>query len=548
MESEHKTMDVIKVRKVRIIVPKSCYYDVKLALAKLNILHLDAWWYDEEFVKLVREKYSVGKDADVKSLSKGHPETIKFNELLKRAMSLADKLGISVTSSAFNEDLLNRSYLNSIEEKISHIESIFKEASHLLEGGEEGVKEIKSKISEVFPNYESFIIEAINVLRVVLDRDEDVFHTNFSSYMFGWVPQNRVNEVIEAVQKVTENSSITLVSPPSLHDKPPFVSRSPKFLKPFESLITTYDIPSAHEVNPTLVVSITFPILFGLAFADVGHGFLLALFGIILYTYKRRGFKSNSEMINLVMSGAELYILCGIMAIIGGLMFGEIFGFHMHEPPLGFILEHIPGIGHVFSPLEEPMKMFKLSLMVGMIHISIGLTLGIINDVLEGEYKKAFFGSACWLWFYLGAMYLGLFVYKFNIDKWMSGLTLTVPLVILPLVLMFVGMIVTEGVMDGLAHTFEAAISSLSHTVSYGRILALSLSHGILSQLLSSAAPALGILGYIILAIGTIFLVMALEGLISFTHVLRLTWVEFGFKYFRGGGREYKPLGTLMAS
>jgi vacuolar-type H+-ATPase subunit I/STV1 len=65
-----------------------------------------------------------------------------------------------------------------------------------------------------------------------------------------------------------------------------------------------------------------------------------------------------------------------------------------------------------------------------------------------------------------------------------------------------------------------------------------------LSQLLSSAAPALGTLGYIILAIGTIFLVMALEGLVSFTHVLRLTWVEFGFKYFRGGGREYKPLGV----
>ncbi|MCR6669023.1 MAG: hypothetical protein NDF51_03385 [archaeon YNP-WB-040] len=535
----------VEMAKVRIIIPKSYYYDVKLALTKLKVLHLDEWWHDEEFVELIREERSAGGEVDVKSLVKEHPETVKFNGLLKRYMSLADTLKIDVASFTFNEELLNRSHLKSIEENISRLESIVKEFSNLLEsGGEEGFAEFKSKVAESFPNYESFIAGAINTLKVVLDRDGNVFHSNFFSYMLGWAPPDKVDDIVETVQKVTENSSMVLVSPPAKHDHPPFLSQSPKFLKPFESLIKTYDIPSTHEVNPTLIVSITFPILFGLAFADVGHGLLLALFGILLYTYKRRGFKSKSEMIGLLMSGAELYILCGIMAIIGGLMFGEIFGFHMHEPPLGFILEHIPGIGHVFSPLEEPMKMFKLSLMVGIIHISIGLTLSIINDVLEGEYKKAFFGSACWLWFYLGAMYLGLFVYKFDIGKWMSGLTLTVPLVILPIVLMLVGMMITEGPIDGFAHTFEAAISSLSHTVSYGRILALSLSHGMLSQLLSSAAPALGALGYIVLAIGTIFLVMALEGLVSFTHVLRLTWVEFGFKYFRGGGREYKPLGV----
>ncbi|MEM3615097.1 MAG: V-type ATPase 116kDa subunit family protein [Candidatus Methanomethylicia archaeon] len=527
--------------KIRMVLPKHYYYDVKFALMNIHALHLDEWWNDEEFVKCIEER-KTEETVDIKSLNRLHPENIKFKGLFDKVLNLMKIVGLEGLSFTPQLQRVDRSYLEDLESKLNMLESKVGELLQSIKSGEgEGEVDLKQKLFEVFPNYDSLLLEAKYMLEKVLYQDENVFHSNFFSYLFGWVPEGRVNEVIETVNKATNNSVVISVSPPDEHDHPPFLSKSPKFFKPFESLIKTYDIPSTHEVNPTLIVSITFPIIFGLAFADVGHGLLLALFGVFAYFIKRKGV-SGGEMVNLILSGAELFILCGIAAIFGGLMFGEFFGFHMHDPPLEFILEHIPGIGHAFSPLEEPMKMFKLSLMVGIIHISIGLTLSIVNDIVEGEYKKAFFGSACWLWFYLGAMYLGLFVYKFDIGKWMSG-SLTIPLVILPIVLMLVGMMLTEGPIDGFAHTFEAAISSLSHTVSYGRILALSLSHGMLSQLLSSAIPALGAAGYIVLAIGTITLVMALEGLVSFTHVLRLTWVEFGFKYFRGGGREYKPIG-----
>ncbi|MDW7988584.1 MAG: V-type ATPase 116kDa subunit family protein [Nitrososphaerota archaeon] len=531
--------------KFRIIIPKDYYYRVKFALINLKTLHLDAWWDDEEFVDFIKEHYiegeESGKEIDIKSLSKLHNESDKFKRVLENTQNLIRMLGLEAESlrTISKEIKIDEDYLTKLEDKLSLLDSKIKEASKLIEGEEKF--SLKDKLYEIFPNYESILSEAKYVFEMILDQDDKVFHGDFLTYMFGWVPEDRVNEVIETLNRVTDNSVVISISHPSKHDHPPFLSKSPKALKPFESLIKTYDIPSPHELNPTIIVSITFPMLFGLAFADIGHGLLLAIFGVFSCMLKRKGF-SGGEMVNLVLSGAELYLLCGIAAIFGGLMFGEIFGFHIHHPPLEFILKAIPGIGRAFSPLKEPMKMFKLSLMVGMIHISLGLILSMINDILEGEYKKAIFGSACWLWFYLGLMYLGLFVYKLNMDKWISGY-LTIPLVVLPVVLMLIGMILTEGPIDGFAHTFEAAISSLSHTVSYGRILALSLSHGMLSQLLSSVIPALGAAGYIILAIGTITLIMALEGLVSFTHVLRLTWVEFGFKYFRGGGEEYKPLG-----
>lgn len=522
--------------KIQILFPKHYYYNIKLALINLNALHPDEWWVNEDFVEYIRELHGE-ENVDVKSLSKNHQESIKFRSLLDKVNYLINTLGLDASTFTFKPKYIDRNYLNDLEDKLNFIESKIKEFSQSTEA-----IEIREKIREVFPEYENIVLESKYIFEMVLDRDENVFHNDYFSYMFGWVPKDKVDEVTEAINKAANKSAIILVSPPEKHDHPPFLSKSPKSLKPFESLIKTYDVPSFHEINPTIIVSITFPILFGLAFADVGHGLLLLIFGILTWIFKRKGI-SGGEMVKLILSGAELYVLCGITAILGGLMFGEIFGFHMHDPPLEFILEMIPGIGHAFSPLEEPMKMFKLSLLVGVVHISLGLILSVINEILEGEYRKAFFGHVCWLWFYVGAMYLGLFVYKFDIAKWMSG-NLTIPLVIAPLVLMLIGMMLTENPIDGFAHTFEAAISSLSHTVSYGRILALSLSHGMLSQLLSSAVPALGAAGYIVLAIGTITLVMALEGLVSFTHVLRLTWVEFGFKYFRGGGEEYRPLGV----
>jgi len=522
--------------KVQILFPKRYYYDVKLALINLNVLHPKEWWSNEEFIECIRG-LRAEENVNVKFLSKNHEETIKFRSLTDKANYLISILGLNPSTFTFKPKYIDRNYLNDLENKLNLIELKVKEFLQSTES-----IEIREKIGEVFPEYENIILESKYVFEMVLDRDETVFHSDYFSYVLGWVPKDKLNEFVETINKVTNKLAVILASPPEKHDHPPFLSKSPKFLKPFESLIKTYDTPSFHEVNPTIIVSITFPILFGLAFADVGHGLLLLIFGILTWIFKHKGI-SGGEMIKLILSGAELYILCGFTAILGGLMFGEIFGFHMHHPPLGFILEMIPGIGRVFSPLEEPMKMFKLSLLVGVMHISLGLILSVINNLLEGEYRKAFFGHVCWLWFYVGAMYLGLFVYKFDIGKWMSG-NLTIPLVIAPLVLMLIGMILTENPIDGFAHTFEAVVSSLSHTVSYGRILALSLSHGMLSQLLSSAVPALGAVGYIVLAIGTITLVMSLEGLVSFTHVLRLTWVEFGFKYFRGGGEEYRPLGV----
>ena len=47
----------------------------------------------------------------------------------------------------------------------------------------------------------------------------------------------------------------------------------------FQPLVTTYGKPRYEEVDPTILLAITFPLLFGAMFGDVGHGLILALLG-----------------------------------------------------------------------------------------------------------------------------------------------------------------------------------------------------------------------------------------------------------------------------
>lgn len=589
----------VEMKKIQIIIVKRYFEPVMMALMKTGVVHLiDA-------VEEVKEWEKEGLIEEVTERIYEPPTIIKqeVEDLLAQISDFIKKLYVSpkpVTMNFFKEKTVEEVF-RIIKEKLIEIDkdySAFKDKVEDISLIEAKYKDLKSKaqslehlpetstrrkaiikslklieaelqtktkllkdaLKSLTEKYGDFLLGAKYFLERLLTVEESkklILHTRFISFIEGWVPSDEVDRVVKVVNDASENTALVNVSDPEEHDQVPVILRTPRFLKPFESLIKTYDIPSYHELNPSVVVAITFPLLFGLTFADVGHGLILFLAGVAMLYFRRKGLPP-SEMIELLVKGAEVYMLCGIAAIFGGLMFGEMFGFHLdkilgkafHHPPLGFILESIPGIGHVFSPLDEPMKMFKLALIVGAFHISLGLTLSAINEFLLREYKKAFFGSICWLWFYIGFIYLGLYRYKFNIDMWISGIypspqnpiPLTLVGVLIPIILMFVGMIITEGFIDGFAHTFEALISSLSHTVSYGRILALSLSHGILSRLLTHAIPSLGAIGFFILAIGTIFLVIALEGLVSFTHVLRLTWVEFGFKYFHGGGIEYKPI------
>jgi len=418
------------------------------------------------------------------------------------------------------------------------------ELRRLVEVEKQSLEE-RSKLGEIREDLLT-LQETAKMEREVAETQGKFARTAKTIYFEVWVPDIHLKETIERIQKMTAGDCITSEVPIGHGEKQPVVLKPvPSFLTAFEKLTLASGYPSAHEVNPTSIMAITFPILFGMMFADVGQGALFILAGVLLSYFKRKiKLEETGDIVRYLLVSGEMFVFLGISAVLWGLIFGEFFGPSglLHPIKLGTIGPFYIG---GFEPMHEPMKMIRFAILIGALHISLGLILKLVNNLREHEVKHAPI-PVCWLWLLWGGLFMwAQFGGISSISRWFAeGGSMLAGLIIAPLILLVVFTGIAEGPMEGIGFGVEVFAETLSHTLSYGRLMALGLVHSVMNYLFLELGGVehghFPLSSIPIIATGTI-LVMIIEGLIVFVHTLRLHWIEWFSKFYSGEGIPFKP-------
>jgi vacuolar-type H+-ATPase subunit I/STV1 len=366
-------------------------------------------------------------------------------------------------------------------------------------------------------------------------------------YLEAWVPKKYLNKVVDGIKEVTKGNCIIKEEAPDPEDTvPTIIKPAPRLFEAFEKLTFSFGYPKPDEVNPVFIIAITFPLLFGIMFADVGQGIILLVAGLVLSYFRRKvDIQEVGDIIGYLLMGSGLIFFCGITSTFFGFLFGEFFG------PSGII--HPISLGTIgpfkiggFDPMLEPVNMLRLGLFVGICLLSFSLILRIYNNVRKSQFKQTLI-SISWLWLLLGGFILWVYWGGIsNLTKWFGeGIFMFIGLVILPILAMTITTASIGNLMAGIQFSIEILIESLDHTISFGRLAALSLTHSALNYLFLILAGVehsnFTIQSIPIVMIGTI-LALTIEGLIIFVHTLRLHWVEWLPGFYSGKGIPFKPI------
>ena len=416
-----------------------------------------------------------------------------------------------------------------------------------LENIEKESKNLEEKRTTIAKEYGPRI-KSLATLSEILDARTKALggssSTESTILLQAWIPKAQAKIVAEDVSKATGGLASMIAeeakspvhhsgegSESAKESTPPTLVKTPGWTRPLQSIVDNFGIPSYSETNPTPFMIITFPLIYGLMFGDIGEGLLFLAFGFFLLYLKRKKIKVF-EIGQIFVNGAELVIMLGVGATIFGFVFGDFFGF---DPP-------IPGYHPIFSPTAGAFDKIpnttnlilymEFVLFFGVAHYLSGLGISAYNKIRNHEYRHALLGPIAWIWFYSMFIYAAVLVvisgFRFSV---LLANPLIPILVFIPLGLMGYG--------EGGLHVMEAFIGAGSNTLSYLRIWALNLA----DFAVKFAFASFGIGGII----AGNALVMILEGLIVFVQTLRLHWVEWFSKFYEGTGHAFAPYQEPMS-
>lgn len=323
------------------------------------------------------------------------------------------------------------------------------------------------------------------------------------------------------------------------HGEPPTKLKNPKVFRPFEMFVRMYGLPSYHEMDPTIFVALTYILIFGAMFGDVGQGLCLVAGGFLLYKFKK-------------LDLAAIIGTAGIFSTVFGLLFGSIFGFEDVIPALWIkpttAMADVPFLGKLNT-------VFVAAIGFGMFLILLTMVFHIINGIRSRDVENIWFdqNAVAGLVFY-GSLVAVILL--FTTGHQIPGTIVLVVMFVIPLLIIMLkepltrlakrqSPVIEDGkvmfFVQSFFELFEVMLSYLSNTLSFIRIGAFAVSHASMMEVVLMLAGAeSGSPNWLVVVLGNLF-VMGMEGLIVGIQVLRLEYYELFSRYYKGSGKPFKP-------
>lgn len=342
-------------------------------------------------------------------------------------------------------------------------------------------------------------------------------------YLKGWVPapdQKKLEDVLKDFVCAIE------ILDPGEQETPPTELRNSKLIHSMEMVTEMYSLPSYQGIDPNPLIFPFFTIFYGMMYGDVAYGIVLILLSqFIIRKYRPKGVVGNI---------LQLSTICGVSALIWGFLSGSIFG-----DAASVIAEEFLGIENfvlyvpVLDPLADPLKILYLAIIMGVIQLMVGMCINIYMCFRDGRPLDALFDVGSWWLLFAG---IGLLALKGTPVILYAGIG---------------ALVLTQGRQNkgflgklggGVASLYNIT-SWLGDVLSYTRLMALMLA----TTVIASVVNILGSLPGNIFAFLVIFIFghafnMGINLIGTYVHAARLQYLEYFSKFYKSGGRPFKPL------
>ena len=477
------------------------------------------------------------------------PNAVDFDAMAGAVMESADTAWLKLLSSdreqQYMEVLVHRSQEQTALEALRTYGFSFSQLKELTGTVAENIRRLDQELSQAEQQrqQEQDAIRALGAdsgeVEVCVDRVQQVLSREDAKERLlsggaifcldGWAPVPEVPALEKALKAF--DCAYELTDPtPEEYPKVPVKLKNSVFSRCMNVVTEMYSLPAYDGTDPNPLMAPFFILFFGIMMADMAYG-LLMIFGALFVLKKAKPREGTRNFM-------ELVFWCGVSTTIIGAMTGGFLGDFIPQIIKIVNPESTFTMPALFTPLDDTVAIMMGSLVLGAIQVFTGMAVSVVNKIRSGDFIDALFDEITW-WIILAGVALAIF----GIGT-VAGVP--VPLTVGGLMLVFGGTRKAKGfgkVASLVGLVYNGVTGFFSDILSYVRLMALMLSGSVIASVFNTLGATFGnVILFVIVALIGNALNLALNLLGCYVHDLRLQCLEFFNRFYKEGGKPYKPL------